>query len=162
MASPYKNEAWCVYVLRCRDNSYYIGSTNNLERRLSEHRRGTGSKYVKSRRPFDLARVVPCQTGPEARHVESRLKVLKRKGKEELLQIEHSVIRRISRLPKHVGLATPEDISRVINRVLTHGPDLPREADEESGVGSGRTGCASVPQEGEGKVDRAKQNSSPK
>ena len=27
-----------VYILRCADNSYYTGSTNNLERRLEEHR----------------------------------------------------------------------------------------------------------------------------
>jgi len=29
-----------VYMLRCSDNSYYIGHTDNLEKRLAEHQAG--------------------------------------------------------------------------------------------------------------------------
>jgi hypothetical protein len=29
-----------VYILRCRDGSYYIGHTDDLERRISQHERG--------------------------------------------------------------------------------------------------------------------------
>ncbi|WP_202901080.1 GIY-YIG nuclease family protein [Methylocaldum szegediense] len=29
-----------VYILRCRDSSYYTGHTDNLEKRLAEHQAG--------------------------------------------------------------------------------------------------------------------------
>ena len=31
----------CVYILRGASGRHYIGSTDNLERRLAEHRRGS-------------------------------------------------------------------------------------------------------------------------
>jgi putative endonuclease len=79
------DNAWCVYVLRCRGNYLYTGSTNNLTRRLSEHEKGTGSKFVRSKRPFVLAKVIPCETGQEARRLEYRLKKLRRKAKTAFL-----------------------------------------------------------------------------
>ena len=30
----------CAYILKCADNTYYIGSTSDFERRLAEHRKG--------------------------------------------------------------------------------------------------------------------------
>jgi putative endonuclease len=78
---------WCVYVLRCRGDCLYIGSTNNLTRRLSEHKGGRGSKYVRSRMPFELAKVIPCDTEHDARQLEYRLKKLRRKAKIELLSL---------------------------------------------------------------------------
>jgi putative endonuclease len=43
---------WVVYVLECSDNSLYTGITNDLERRLKEHRTGRGAKYTKHRSPL--------------------------------------------------------------------------------------------------------------
>ena len=37
--------AW-MYILECCDGSYYVGSTKNLERRLSEHHEGLGARYT--------------------------------------------------------------------------------------------------------------------
>jgi len=31
---------WIVYILECSDNSLYTGITNDLERRLDEHKTG--------------------------------------------------------------------------------------------------------------------------
>jgi putative endonuclease len=45
--------AW-MYILECSDGSYYIGSTNNLERRLSEHQEGLGARYTTRRLPVKL------------------------------------------------------------------------------------------------------------
>ena len=45
--------AW-VYILRCNDGSYYVGSTINLERRLWEHNEGVGAAYTRHRRPVEL------------------------------------------------------------------------------------------------------------
>ena len=45
--------AW-TYVLRCRDGSYYVGSTTNLDARMQQHHSGTGSVYTSTRRPVEL------------------------------------------------------------------------------------------------------------
>ncbi|MBO0322864.1 GIY-YIG nuclease family protein [Muricauda sp. CAU 1633] len=44
-----------VYILKCADNSFYTGITNNLEIRLQQHRSGfTKSCYTYKRRPVEL------------------------------------------------------------------------------------------------------------
>jgi putative endonuclease len=44
-----------VYILECSDESYYVGVTNNLERRLNEHNEGLDPKaYTYRRRPVKL------------------------------------------------------------------------------------------------------------
>ncbi len=43
-----------VYILKCRDGSYYVGSTSNLEVRLRAHQLGLGAKYTKHRLPVAL------------------------------------------------------------------------------------------------------------
>jgi predicted GIY-YIG superfamily endonuclease len=40
--------AW-VYILKCSDNSYYTGSTVDLEKRMAEHVAGTFDGYTSSR-----------------------------------------------------------------------------------------------------------------
>ncbi|WP_125611062.1 GIY-YIG nuclease family protein [Specibacter cremeus] len=43
-----------VYILKCSDGSYYVGSTWDLERRLSQHNSGDGAAYTRRRRPVVL------------------------------------------------------------------------------------------------------------
>lgn len=44
--------AW-VYLLECADESYYVGSTRNLDQRMDEHSRGKIG-YTHRRRPLKL------------------------------------------------------------------------------------------------------------
>jgi len=46
--------AW-VYILECRDGTFYVGSTRDLERRLQQHQEGSGAAYTRLRRPVRLA-----------------------------------------------------------------------------------------------------------
>ncbi|MEI2713151.1 MAG: GIY-YIG nuclease family protein [Nocardioides sp.] len=43
-----------TYILKCSDDSYYVGSTVNLEARLSQHRDGRGAAYTRHRLPVIL------------------------------------------------------------------------------------------------------------
>ncbi|MBH1959547.1 MAG: GIY-YIG nuclease family protein [Flavobacteriia bacterium] len=43
-----------LYILLCSDGSYYTGSTNNLELRLSQHQAGEGANHTKKRLPVKL------------------------------------------------------------------------------------------------------------
>ena len=43
-----------MYILQCSDGSYYVGSTKDLEYRVSEHQAGKGAKYTSKRLPVIL------------------------------------------------------------------------------------------------------------
>jgi putative endonuclease len=43
-----------MYILKCCDDSYYTGSTVNLERRFLQHINGQGANYTKKRLPVEL------------------------------------------------------------------------------------------------------------
>jgi putative endonuclease len=45
--------AW-TYILKCADDSYYVGSTTNLVARFHQHSTGVGAVYTRSRRPVEL------------------------------------------------------------------------------------------------------------
>ena len=47
-----------MYILLCGDNTYYVGSTWDLESRVESHASGTGSEYTRRRRPV---RLVYCE-----------------------------------------------------------------------------------------------------
>jgi ribonuclease HI len=79
---------WCVYVLRCRNNSLYIGITNNLDKRIEKHKLGIGSKFVRSWRPFELVKTITCENAREAKRLEYDLKRLPRKKKIEVLELQ--------------------------------------------------------------------------
>lgn len=75
-----------VYILRCADDSYYTGWTNDLTARLAAHNRGTaGAKYTRSRRPVQLAY---CEVLPDkstALKREAEIKRMPRARKQRLI-----------------------------------------------------------------------------
>ena len=46
-----------LYILKCRDNSYYVGHTDNIEKRISEHHQGKIECYTKQRLPIKVVHV---------------------------------------------------------------------------------------------------------
>jgi predicted GIY-YIG superfamily endonuclease len=50
---PLPDATWHVYILRCNDDSYYVGKTKNLEDRLSHHATRQVS-YTSTRLPVEL------------------------------------------------------------------------------------------------------------
>ena len=45
---------WYVYILKCSDDTYYTGITNDLFKRLYTHAKGKGAKYTRTRLPVAL------------------------------------------------------------------------------------------------------------
>jgi len=76
---------WIVYILECSDNSLYTGITNNLERRLEEHRTGRGAKYTKHRRPLKVRYAEFRRTKSAALTREAAIKSLARSEKLALI-----------------------------------------------------------------------------
>ena len=75
-----------VYILKCKDGSFYTGITSNLKKRMNEHKTGKGSKYVRSRLPFELVYFEKALNKSEALKREHRIKSLTRKGKMNLVR----------------------------------------------------------------------------
>ncbi len=76
-----------AYILECKDKTLYVGSTNNLEKRLHEHNNSkNGAHYTKIRRPVVLKYSETLETFGEARKKEAELKKLSRAEKLKLIK----------------------------------------------------------------------------
>ena len=76
-----------VYLLRCADDTLYCGWTTDIDRRLAAHRSGTASRYTRSRRPVELAVVIPVANRSAALREEARIKRLTREAKLRLIEV---------------------------------------------------------------------------
>jgi len=83
--APDKENSWFLYILRFNDDSFYAGITNDLARRLIQHRDGRASRYTRSRRPVCVVYGEPCASRSDALRRESAVKALSRKEKETLI-----------------------------------------------------------------------------
>ncbi|OGM88267.1 hypothetical protein A2573_02515 [Candidatus Woesebacteria bacterium RIFOXYD1_FULL_43_18] len=63
-----------IYVLLCKDGSYYIGSTNDIQKRFLDHLNGRGARYTKSHKPEKLIYQEKFSTKSEALKREAELK----------------------------------------------------------------------------------------
>lgn len=73
------------YILQSKkDQSYYYGTTDNLERRIREHNKGK-SKYTRNKIPWKRVYYEKFNTLKEARKREYQVKRKKRKGYVEWL-----------------------------------------------------------------------------
>jgi len=77
---------WYVYILQCKDKTFYTGVTTNLKRRVEEHNDSVlGAKYTKGRRPVKLIYSVRRKDKSRALKEECRIKKLSRAEKLKLL-----------------------------------------------------------------------------
>jgi putative endonuclease len=74
-----------VYILRCADDSYYVGSTWNLEQRVEQHMTGHGAAYTRSRRPVTLVFAEEFDRIDDAFAMEKRIQGWSRKKREALI-----------------------------------------------------------------------------
>ncbi len=82
-----------VYMLRCRDNSFYTGVTNNVDIRVDQHNAGINpDSYTYSRRPVILAYVQEFMDPLQAIAFEKRLKKWSRAKKEALIRGDFDMI----------------------------------------------------------------------
>lgn len=48
-----------IYVLKLTNNKYYVGKTNDLERRKIEHMNGTATSWTKKYKPIEIEKIIP-------------------------------------------------------------------------------------------------------
>ena len=90
-----------VYILKCADGTYYIGSTTDLNKRLHAHNHlKSGAHYTKIRRPVVLVYSKKCATYSKVRELEGELKRLSRPEKIELIERTHRTNKKVRRNQK--------------------------------------------------------------
>ena len=77
-----------VYILECqggnKPGTLYVGSTNDIDKRITAHNAGKGAKYTRGRTPVILLYSESFETKGEALKREAALKRLSRKDKLQL------------------------------------------------------------------------------
>ena len=79
-------EFFYLYVLRCRDQKYYVGHTDNIDRRFAEHQAGVFKGFTSNRLPVELVFLQNFQTRDEAFVAEHKIKNWSRAKKEALIK----------------------------------------------------------------------------
>ena len=75
-----------MYILKCADDSYYTGSTVNIELRLEQHQSGEGANYTRKRLPVVLVYYEEYQNIADAFYREKQVQGWSRKKKEALIK----------------------------------------------------------------------------
>lgn len=86
-----------MYILKCSDGSYYVGSTTNLELRLAQHQAGKGAKHTKKRLPVELVYYEEFARIDEAFYREKQVQKWRREKKEALIRGAFDELRHLSK-----------------------------------------------------------------
>jgi predicted GIY-YIG superfamily endonuclease len=87
-----------TYILRCRDASYYVGHTDDLDVRMVLHQSGILRGYTYSRRPVTLVWYDTFPSRDEAFQAERQLKGWSRQKKEALIAGDWRRVRELAAL----------------------------------------------------------------
>lgn len=79
-----------VYILQCKDGSFYTGYTKNLAERTKQHENGKGAKYTKSHKPQKIAYVEDLDSRSQAMKRERAIKKLSRQQKIDLINSQEN------------------------------------------------------------------------
>ena len=91
-------KTYYVYILRCSDKMYYAGITNNLSRRLFEHKNGKHpNSYTYSRRPIVLVYYCEFTDVNFAIETEKRIKKWSKVKKEALISGSYELLPNLSK-----------------------------------------------------------------
>lgn len=71
--------SFSVYILKGSSGRYYVGSTDNIQRRLGQHKRGHTSTTKRIGSPIELVFLQEFSTLDQARATEKRIKSWKRR-----------------------------------------------------------------------------------
>ena len=87
-----------VYILRCRDGSYYTGTNRGtIEHRVAEHNNRSFGGYTAPRRPVELVFAEEFDRIEDAIAAERRIKKWSRKKKEALIQGDLEKLRELAK-----------------------------------------------------------------
>ena len=87
-----------LYILRCADDSYYVGTTRGtLEGRIGEHNAGHFGGYTAKRRPVTLVFHEEFDRITDAISAERQVKGWRREKKEALIRGDYAALRELAK-----------------------------------------------------------------
>ena len=86
-----------MYILRCSDNTFYVGSTWDVERRLAQHEQGEAANYTRSRRPVALVYVEEYTRIDDAFRREKQVQNWSHAKRQALIDGDVAALRALSR-----------------------------------------------------------------
>jgi predicted GIY-YIG superfamily endonuclease len=86
-----------VYILRCANDSFYVGSTQDLDSRVKTHNHGRGAAYTFKHRPVHLVYTEAFRSETEAVTRERQLKRWSHDKKEALVNRDLEDLKRLSK-----------------------------------------------------------------
>ena len=93
-----------VYILKCSDDSYYTGVTNNLEKRFKEHNSGeVKTSYTHNRRPIIIVFSQQFNDINQAIALEKQIKGWSRRKKEALINSDWNNLKLFSKNNSEFG-----------------------------------------------------------
>lgn len=84
-----------VYIVRCVDGSFYTGYSRNVDRRMRQHVKGKGARYLRIHRPEALVHVEEFGSRAEAMRRERIVKLLSHSQKLGLAKSKANAKRRV-------------------------------------------------------------------
>ena len=81
-----------VYILRCADETYYTGSTNNIILRIYQHNNAIGAIYTAKRLPLELVYLQEYSIVSEAFYREKQIQGWSRRKKEALMKSDYEAL----------------------------------------------------------------------
>jgi len=88
---------WTVYILKCSDDSYYVGHTNNLKERIQRHNSLRAAKWTSSRLLIKLVYEESHETEKQAILREKQIKRWSRAKKEALIKGDIKTLKLLSK-----------------------------------------------------------------
>ena len=85
-----------TYILKCSNGHYYVGSTDNLEKRIQEHQNGEGANYTRKHRPVELIYYEEFQRIDDAYYREQQIKGWSRAKKEALINHDEKRLKQLA------------------------------------------------------------------
>ena len=86
-----------VYILRCADDSFYVGIAQDLDARLKAHNDGRGATYTFKRRPVRLVYSEQFDSNSESIKRERQLKRWSHSKKQALVSGDLQKLKRLSK-----------------------------------------------------------------
>ena len=78
--------SYYVYIVQCKNGTYYTGSTKDLENRLKLHNSGRGAKYLRGKLPIKLVYCKEYKYYKNVLRAEREVKKLSRAKKDALIK----------------------------------------------------------------------------
>jgi putative endonuclease len=99
-----------MYILRCKDGSFYTGSTTDLHLRIQQHLHGEGAKHTIRHKPIELVYYEEYQRISEAFYREKQIQGWSRAKKLALINGQPELLPKLAIAHRDLRGGSSEDL----------------------------------------------------